>query len=354
MARFILSRSMVFRQFRRISEHVDLVAYSYKTNPEVWRVLKEEAASMVGLSSMGSAVKVRELNRAMFYVQGESEEEISWLLRSGVRYFIVDNEPELERLLRVLEREDMEAEMFLRMKMKEHTIYTGKHFVYGMNWRRINEILPELRSHPHVRALGIHFHRKTQNVGEWSLVKDLQDALSERSFEVLDMINVGGGIPVRYANTRPEVGMILNRIGELRDFLRSRGIRLMAEPGRFIAAPSVALESSVLNVYENVAVLDCSIFNAYMDTYLLNIRLPVLGEVEEGKGRRYLLKGRSPDSLDIFRYSVYLKRKLRPGDIVTFLNAGAYNFHSEFNDLPKIGTVIVDEFPFDFPDELIL
>jgi len=341
LARFILSRRVALRQYMIAREHCDVLAYSYKTNPVLWEVLKETDA-MVGVSSLGSMARIGEAERVIYYLQGERESEISSLISSGVRWFVVDNEPEMRKLISSC---DERINLLVRIKMREHTIYTGKHFVYGIDWRRARELLRELRGSPLIDQLGVHLHRKTQNVGEWSLLEDISEALGD-SLEFIDWVNIGGGIPVSYANSRPDLSTIFREIDELRSHLRDRGVRLMMEPGRFIAAPSVALEAEVLNVYEGNVILDCSIFNAYMDTYLLNIRLPVLGETEGG-GYRYLLKGRSPDSLDIFRYSVYLDRELRPGDKVIFLNAGAYNFHTEFNDMPKIETEIVEDFPFE-------
>ena len=340
MARFILSRRIALRQYSIAREHCDALAYSYKTNPTLWEVLRE-TDSFVGVSSLGSMRRIGEGDRVIYYIQGEREDEIRYLIRQGVRWFIVDNEPELRKLLSSC---DEEVNLFLRIKMREHTVYTGKHFVYGVDWRRAKELLEEVKSMPQVRQIGVHFHRKTQNVGEWSLAEDVSEALGD-SLHLLDWVNVGGGIPVSYANSRPDLSTVFREIDRLRDHLRARGVKLMMEPGRFIAAPSVALEAEVLNVYGGNVILDCSVFNAYMDTYLLNIRLPVLGETE-GRGYRYLLKGRSPDSLDILRYSVYLERELKPGDKVIFLNAGAYNFHTEFNDMPKIETEIVEDFPF--------
>ena len=344
MARFILSRRVALRQYSIARSYCDALAYSYKTNPYVWEVLRE-TDSLVGISSLASMERV-EGERTVYYLQGEREEEMSYLLDEGVRWFIVDNEPELKKVMKVVGERGERINLFIRIKMREHTIYTGKHFVYGIDWRKASKLIEGLRGSHLIDQLGVHFHRKTQNVGEWSLREDVSEALAD-SLKHLDWVNIGGGIPVRYANSKPEIDSVLREIEELKEFLNSRGIKLMMEPGRFIAAPSVALEAEVLNVYEGNVILDCSIFNAYMDTYLLNIRLPVLGESEGGF--RYLLKGRSPDSLDIFRYSVYLDRELKPGDKIIFLNAGAYNFHTEFNDMPKIRVEIVDDFPFSLP-----
>jgi ornithine decarboxylase len=115
---------------------------------------------------------------------------------------------------------------------------------------------------------------------------------------------------------------------------------MIIEPGRYIAAPSVELHANVINVYENNIVVDCSIFNSAMDTWISHIRLLVKGEAEEGEA--YTIKGFTPDSADILRYRVYLSKKPKISDKIIFLNAGAYNFSTDFCNLPKLTTEVVD------------
>jgi len=45
--------------------------------------------------------------------------------------------------------------------------------------------------------------------------------------------------------------------------------------------------------------------------------------------------------MDIFRYKVYLNSP-KVGDKIRFLNAGAYNFSSDFCNLKKLKTEIVE------------
>ena len=111
----------------------------------------------------------------------------------------------------------------------------------------------------------------------------------------------------------------------------------MIEPGRFIAAPSVRLETEIKSIDNNNITVDCSVFNAAMDTFLLNIRLLLENESEDGE--EYTIKGITPDSLDIFRYKVKLKNKPKVGDKLIFLDAGAYNFSTNFCSLKKIETI---------------
>jgi len=81
-----------------------------------------------------------------------------------------------------------------------------------------------------------------------------------------------------------------------------------------------------------------------MDTIVVPIKLMVEGELEpeQAEGAKpYTIKGISPDSMDIFRYKVFLKPP-RVGDKLIFLNAGAYNYYCDFCNYDKPETVIVD------------
>ena len=78
-----------------------------------------------------------------------------------------------------------------------------------------------------------------------------------------------------------------------------------------------------------------------MDTFIAHIRLLVKDEVTHKEASAYVIKGCTPDSLDIFRYRVFLK-DVKVGDTITFLNAGAYNFSTEFCMLPKLLTKVVE------------
>jgi len=53
-----------------------------------------------------------------------------------------------------------------------------------------------------------------------------------------------------------------------------------------------------------------------------------------------LIKGKTPCSLDIFRYKVNLP-EVKVGDKIIFLNAGAYNFSTNFCRLNELKTEIV-------------
>jgi ornithine decarboxylase len=131
---------------------------------------------------------------------------------------------------------------------------------------------------------------------------------------------------------------IFRRIRELRAWLEGFRVRLIIEPGRFIAAPAVRLETTIINMYYNNIVVNASVYGGAMDTFVSHIRLLVEGEKDGGTP--YTIKGKTPCSVDIFRYRVFLDRP-KVGDKLVFLNAGAYNFTTDFSGLEKPKTIIV-------------
>ena len=339
-AKFLLSKSKTLKQYNEIKKLADQVSYSLKTNFEVGQLLEENTDCYFSIHTKQNLDLIKDKSRVWFFAQGWTTEEVKKLLDLSVNKFVVDNEPDLNILLENL---DDKIDLLLRMKLRENTIHTGKHYVFGMYAHQVNKLVSELRKHKNIGKLGIHFHRKTQNISEWSLKYEVKEALSEETLNNIDILNIGGGIPSKYKNFRIEVmNHIFENIKELKDWINKRKITMIVEPGRFIAAPAVKLETEIVNIYDNNIIVNSSVYNSAMDTFVAHIRLLIDGELEnESAGRRYTIKGITPDSMDIFRYSVFLLNK-KVGDKIIFLNAGAYNFSTNFCNLEKIDTIILD------------
>jgi len=338
-AKFVLNRKMVFDKLDELSKLADIVSYSFKTNYEVGKVL--EGKCWISVHSLNSLELLKYMDKVLYFAQAWDSNELNVLFEKGVRFFVVDNKKDLDVLLDFLKDKTERISLFLRMRLKENTIHTGKHFVFGFYSNQVNEVIPKLKNNKNIQALGIHFHRKTQNVSEWSLKEELKDSLNDEVFKIIKFVNIGGGLPSVYKNYREGIiDSIFAKIEDLREFLNYRNIKMIIEPGRYIAAPAVKLVTKVRNIYGDNVIVNCSAYNSAMDTFIANIRLLVENESE--KGYCYTIKGSTPDSLDIFRYKVFLKNKLKKGDKIVFLNAGAYNFHTDFCNLPHLETEIVD------------
>ncbi|MFW6025221.1 MAG: decarboxylase, partial [Candidatus Woesearchaeota archaeon] len=329
--------------YDKISGVSDSVSYSYKTNPAVAKILYKTDSffSINSYNTFKEIIKEVSNEKIIYFLQGEKRDKLKELVNK-LDWFVVDNENDLNKLLEISKELDKEINLYIRIKIKEHTIYTGKYFVYGISWMKANDIISNLDK-SYIDKLGIHFHRKTQNVAEWDLKEDIHDALERDTLRQIDFLNIGGGVPYKYINSKPKLNYIFKKIKEFKEYLNQKNIKLVIEPGRFIAAPSLKLKAEILNIYEGNVILDCSIFNSYMDTYLMHMRLPIESEKDDGKFV-YLIKGSSPDSLDIFRYKARFEKELKIGDKLIFNNAGAYNFHTEFGNMDKVETNFIDSF----------
>ena len=344
--KFVLSRKKVVSQHDIVKGLADTVSYSSKTNQDVTKVLEKETDCMFCVHSYNELEHVKDMGRVWFIAQAWDSGEIENLVGMGVKSFVVDNEYDLDVLIDYLLKNDVKINLLLRIKLREMSIRTEKYYVFGMGSDVINRRIREINGNKDldIGSFGIHFHRKTQNMSEWRLVYEVSEMLDDDVLPMIDTVNIGGGLPSIYANTNDDVlPVIFDKIKELRRWLDGHNIKMIIEPGRFIAAPAVKLVSEIIGIYDNNIVVNASVYNTDMDALIVPVKLLVEGELsgKDSLGRDYVLKGSTPCSLDIFRYKVRLKG-VNVGDEIVFLYAGAYNFMTDFCDLKKVRTEIVD------------
>lgn len=342
--KFILSKKKVLSQYEKVKSISDFVSYSSKTNPLVTPILEKQTGSLFSVHTTNELKHIKDLSRVVFLAQALNQNSIRDLISRKVKTFVVDNESDLNEIIKFLEGNDAQINLMIRLKLKENTIRTERYFVFGIDSAVVNSKIKEIRSNDKIKnkinQLGIHFHRKSQNMAEWNLTYEISN-----SIEVMDLIDVmciGGGLPSDYANTNVDViDSVFKKIIEFKDWLNKQNVKLMIEPGRFIAAPSVKLETEIIGMHENNIIVNASVYNSDLDALIVPVKLLVEGEVSKEEGSPFVIKGITPCSMDLYRYRVYLKNP-KVGDKLVFLNAGAYNFTTDFCDLDVIETEIVD------------
>ena len=342
-AKFLLSKKKVLEQYEKLRSLGLKVSYSYETNQEVGKVLQDLTDSSFSIHRVEEIDMIKDKLRIWFFTQAESEEELFEIFSKGVKRFVVDNEIDLKRLLDAVKKKNIKIDLSLRMKFKEHRIGSGKYFVYGMPAKKINELISEIRDNFFVDRLGIHIHRKSQNTSEWEIKSELEDSFTKETLEKINFVNFGGGLPVKYRSyTLGVLNYIFGKITEAVTWLGKNEIDSYVEPGRFFAAPAIKLETEIIQVYENNVIINTTIYNCALDSFLTGTKMLVEGELsEEEIGKHYLIKGNSPTRDDIFRYKVKLDNP-QVGDKIIFLNAGAYNYTTDFFGYNKLKTEIVD------------
>jgi len=209
-----------------------------------------------------------------------------------------------------------------------------------MNSNKINKIISSIKNNSLIQKLGIHLHRKSQNTSEWEIIEEIKDSLSEETLKRINFINLGGGLPVEYRNYPLEnQKYIFKKLAETINFLKKYNIKTIIEPGRFIAAPATKLITEIIQLSDKNIILNTTIYNCALDTIIGQHKMLVENELATGED--YLIKGNSPTRDDIFRYRVKLKNP-KVGNKITFLNAGAYNYTTDFFGYKKLKTIIID------------
>jgi ornithine decarboxylase len=344
-AKFIISKKKLLEQYKILKDLGLSVSYSYKSNREIGNLLQELTGCFFSIHSKDEIEMIKEKSRIWLFLQAESEEEIKKIIEDGINNFVVDNEADLETMLQIIDKLEIKINLSLRMKFQEHRIGSGKYFVYGMPSNKINEIVQRIKENKKIEKLGIHLHRKSQNTSEWEIQEEIEDSLSDDSLKRINFINLGGGLPSVYRSLNTNVfSYIFERITKTKDWLKEKNIETFIEPGRFLCAPAVKLITKIIQKYDNNLILNTTIYNCALDTVLTSTKLLVENEKEDwDAGENYLIKGNSPTRDDIFRYKVRLKDP-KVGDKVVFLNAGAYNYTTDFFGYHKLKTWILEDF----------
>lgn len=341
-AKFVFSKEKILECYNNLQKLSDIVAYSVKSNPYISEVLENNTSSFFLVHHVNELCFIKDYKKTIFMLHSPETKELDMIFEKNIDKLIVDNINDLNFLLDYIAKKNKNITLFLRMRLKEYTVVTGRYFVYGFYSKEINELIPKLKNKKNIKELGIHTHRKTQNLSEWNLITELEESLSEENWKKISYLDIGGGIPVDYKNIKAEtINNIYNKIKELKEHINKKNIKLIIEPGRAIAAPSGKLVTTIKNIVDNNIFIDASIFNSAMDIIVSNIKLIVEGEKEDKDTKAYVIKGLTPASEDIFRYRVYLKEP-KIGDNIVFLNAGAYIYYTDLFNLEK-PEIIIEE-----------
>ena len=342
-AKFILSKQILEEQVNKLKQLNLKISYSYKTNRIVGKVLQElDPAIQFSIHAKEEIKDIKDKSKIWFFTQAENQQELTELINQNITNFVIDNEIDLQTILNTIQNQNQKINLSLRMKFMEHRIGTGKYFVYGMPSNKINQIIQEIKQNPNINQLGIHLHRKSQNTSEWEIKQEIQDSLTQETLDTISFINLGGGLPSIYRSSSIDVtNYVFKKISKTVEYLKQNNIQTYIEPGRFLAAPCIKLETEIIQIQEKNIIINTTIYNCALDNILTGTKMLVEGEIEKSSQdtQTYLIKGNSPTRDDIFRYKVKLPIK-QVGNKIIFLNAGAYNYTTDFFGYKKLETEI--------------
>ncbi|MFW5977360.1 MAG: decarboxylase, partial [Candidatus Nanoarchaeia archaeon] len=182
---FELSKSVVLDQYNLVKPLADITSYSSKTNPLITPILEKHTSSVFSIHFLAELQHIKDMSRVFYLAQAWDEKEILFLFKKGVRSFCVDNKTDLDIFLSVLKQNPLvHVSLFLRLRLKENTIRTEKYFVFGMKSKELNTTSQEIHEsklRSQITTLGVHMHRKTQNMAEWNYSEELSDELDKKT-----------------------------------------------------------------------------------------------------------------------------------------------------------------------------
>jgi ornithine decarboxylase len=259
--------------------------------------------------------------------------------RAGVWRFAADSSAELAKIA----SQAPGAAVYLRVATVAGAGFVGSEGKFGVSPSRAVDLLLEARERG-LRPYGLTFHVGSQMIDPtaWPVAIDaarrIMTSLSAHGI-TLELLDLGGGFPVRYDADPPELKEIAKHIRNAVALL-PYAVDLVAEPGRALVASAGTMVTTVIGIAERAGGtwvhLDVGAFNGLMEALESGntLRYPVSDTHPAGGPRaRYHLTGPTCDSQDTILYDVLLSAGLAVGDEVRIHVAGAYTsaYASAFN-----------------------
>jgi ornithine decarboxylase len=269
---------------------------------------------------------------------------------AGIRTFIVDNPVEAQKFTGL----PSDIEVLVRLAFSNPTAKSDLSTKFGVRLADAELVVK------HVLATGVRFGGFSFHVGsQGTTVEPFRNALRDtldlttKIGETLGVptriIDIGGGFPVTYRETMPTIDAVAAVVDEVLGDRRDE-FTLLAEPGRFLAADSMTLLTSVVGSAVRDGrqwhYLDDGIYGSYSNVMTEDVHPPILAlrEIVDGVSgdEPVTLAGPTCDSADVVARD-YPMPALNVGDVVVSPVMGAYTSvtASRFNGIPATPIVEV-------------
>ncbi len=277
--------------------------------------------------------------------------DISHTLKFGTRTFVFDNTYELPKFIPYKDQ----VELLMRLSFRNKEAVCDLSSKFGVQPSEAHELLRKAVGMG-LNVRGLSFHVGSQMLNAFKFIEAI--GFCRQLFNLaaldgvrLDTIDIGGGYPVPYTEPVMPISYYCHPIAsELeRQF---PGVRLIAEPGRFISAPAMNLLASIMGKAERQGLvwyyLDDGLYGTYSGKLYdhANYQFFPLAKLEgksAGPERMSVVAGPTCDSIDVVYENVLLP-ELECNDLVVSPMMGAYTWASatEFNFFPKAKIVVID------------
>lgn len=277
-------------------------------------------------------------SKIVFASVGKTEEEITDAINAGVLLFNVESLPELDEIHRIAQKMNRKPKVALRInpdvKALTHAkIATGTlKNKFGIDLQTARKILRSGVKYPSAQLSGLHIHIGSQITTRAPFLKAMTKVLEfldvlKKDGVALEYLDIGGGMGIIYKDEQPQTAQ--DFADAVLPYLQKTSLKIIMEPGRFIAGNAGILVTKVLylkdNGFKKFLIVDAgmndlirpALYDAYHEivpvikTKARRIKMDIVGPICESGD--FFAKGR--------QFPVSQK-----GDLVAIMSAGAYGY----------------------------
>jgi ornithine decarboxylase len=350
---FVIDAERVRRQYRRLAAALPGVDLHYALKPlphaAVINTLNAEGA-FFDLATNGEVELVRRLGvapeRCIHTHPIKRDSDIRTALAYGVNRFVIDNPDELRKFVKFRTR----ASLLIRVSFRSPGAQCDLSRKFGCDPETVASLF-ELAAELRISIDGLSFHVGSQAIDSTMIVKaigicrELLQSAAEAGHSA-SILDIGGGFPVEYLKPGPSIEDFCAPIAAALKKLPAT-VRVIAEPGRYISAPSAICVASVMGRALRDErwwyYLDDGLYGSYSGQMYDHAVYPVEALLPGTETFPSVLAGPTCDSIDVISEKLELP-KLDMGDLIVGRMMGAYTWASasDFNFFPRATVLALD------------
>jgi ornithine decarboxylase len=351
----LLSRSQIGRNYEALKSAMPRVDIHYAVKPNNHSVILHEVYTRGGNFDVCSAGEINLVLKTGVDPKSlihshpiKSIREFDRAVASGVEMFVVDNPAEVDKLTRYT---DKKLKILIRYRVHLNTqAVVNLQYKFGCTTDEVLPLAKKVIQCGH-EVYGLCFHIGSQCIYAENYVTAIEAAsrlihqLADNGISVR-LLDIGGGFPIEYVEPVPDIAEFSEPINRALDRYIPQDIRVISEPGRFIAGSAVTLLCSVVGkAYRDGKMwyyLDDGLYSTFSGIVFDHCQYPVVNDCS-GEELLSVLAGPTCDSFDVM-YDGLMMPEHEIGDRIMFTSTGAYCAvsGSGFNELRRPVYHIID------------
>ncbi|WP_273126817.1 type III PLP-dependent enzyme [Bacillus weihaiensis] len=343
--------------------------YAMKANPDL-EIVKTVASIVDGIevASIGEVKKAKNLTNLplIFGAPAKKYNELVEIVNGAVTLVNIESALDVDRIQTLAKEAKKKVSAVIRVNLRENVSesrlkMSGVPTQFGVDEYEVSKIIEKVLSCENIDLKGFHFHAMSNNLDAKAHIAFISLCMKkalhwqkEYSFS-LEVVNVGGGIGVNYANpTQPFAWeQFIEGLFELYYQYGHLGFKLILELGRYVVADCGYYVAEVIDLKKNH-----DHYFALIRGGSHHFRLPAAWKMShpfiiiptenwefpfprpQMEADSVTIAGELCTPNDVLAFDAFVE-KLQVGDLILFQLAGAYGWtisHHEFlsHPMPEI------------------